>query len=61
VRTTEIADSPLTASAAQLEPAPLEAHDDLAGEAATHAVGLDENEGRFTGHAAAESNAAGFW
>ena len=40
--------------AAQLEAAPLEAHDDLAGEAAPHAVGLDEDEGRFAGHAAAE-------
>ena len=82
VRTTEIADSPLTASAStgpelmkstrlgeeglalvlgvvlarhrlrdaeqpgasQLEAAPLEARDDLAGEPAAHAVGLDEDE-----------------
>ena len=41
--------------AAQLEAAALEAGDDLAGEAAAHAVRLDEDEGRFARHAAAES------
>ena len=42
--------------AAKLEPSALEAAHDLAGEAALHAVRLDEDEGRFAGHAAAESN-----
>ena len=92
VRTTEIADSPLTASARtragrdevderaeerlalvlgvvlagrrfrdlqetrapQLKAAALEASDDLAGEAAAHAVRLDEDESGFAGHAAAK-------
>ncbi len=42
--------------AAQLEPAPFEASDDLAREPAAHAIGLDEDEGGLAGHAAAESS-----
>ena len=45
--------------AAQLEPATLEARDDLACQPALHAVGLDEDECGLAGHAAGESISLG--
>src|SRR5262249_7399845 len=45
--------------ATELEPAPLESHDELAGEAAPHAGPLDEDECRLAGDAAAKPSVRG--
>ena len=54
VRLAELARGDDEAGGAQPKPAPLEARDDLAGEAALDGVRLGEDQGALDGHAAAE-------